>query len=167
MAALGSAAAPAAPTELASRIEMIERATVTRDVNELRRHLVELTDEGSTGGGIHAYTHAYVCLRLGELLEGKDRQTVLKQGESVVKDLIEKEPDNAEAHALLGSIYGTRITSAFKGMRLGPKAGKALERAAELAPDNPRVVLQQGISAFYTPKTFGGGMKKAEEESEK
>lgn len=165
LATLGVSAAGQAAAELGpdDRIDAIERAVVTRDADELRRHLQELTSEGSNGAGIHSYTLGYVCLRLGGLLAGKDRQNVLKQGEAVVKGLIENQSDNAEAHALLGSIYGNRITSAFKGMRLGPKAGKALERAVELSPDNPRVVLQQGISAFYTPKTFGGGMKKAEE----
>ena len=31
-----------------------------------------------------------------------------------------------------------------------------------MAPDNPRVKMQQGISKFNTPKMFGGSVKKAE-----
>jgi tetratricopeptide (TPR) repeat protein len=47
-------------------------------------------------------------------------------------------------------------------MTLGPKASSSIEAALRLAPDNPRVVLQSGIGAFFAPKTFGGGMEKAE-----
>jgi Flp pilus assembly protein TadD len=47
-------------------------------------------------------------------------------------------------------------------MLLGPRASGALDKAAEIAPDNPRVVVLQGISAFNTPALFGGGTEKAE-----
>ena len=67
------------------------------------------------------------------------------------------DPEAAEAYALLASAYGRQIElSPVKGMFLGPKAGKAIGKALELAPDNPRVVLSAAIGDFNTPGIFGG-----------
>src|SRR5262249_14383322 len=44
------------------------------------------------------------------------------------------------------------------------KAGMALDRAQKSDPENPRVALQKGISAYFTPSAFGGGLDKAERE---
>jgi Flp pilus assembly protein TadD len=47
-------------------------------------------------------------------------------------------------------------------MTLGPRASSSIDRAVALEPENPRIVLQQGVSAFHTPGMFGGGADKAE-----
>lgn len=71
------------------------------------------------------------------------------------------DPQAAEAYALLASAYGRQIAlNPVKSMVLGPRVGKAAQRALQLAPDNPRVVLSAAISAFNTPKMFGGSKEK-------
>ena len=45
---------------------------------------------------------------------------------------------------------------------LGVRASGALDHAEVAAPDNPRVPLLQGISAFHRPVRFGGGLDRAE-----
>ena len=68
----------------------------------------------------------------------------------------------AEVYALLSSVYGRQISlSGIKGMFLGPKSGNLLKKAEQLAPDNPRVVLSAAISAFNTPKMWGGSKERA------
>jgi Flp pilus assembly protein TadD len=37
-----------------------------------------------------------------------------------------------------------------------------MDRAADLAPNNPRVWLLKGISSIFTPAIFGGGLDDAE-----
>ena len=51
--------------------------------------------------------------------------------------------------------------NAIKGMFLGPKAGNALKKAVQLAPDNPRVVFSVAMSDFNTPKLWGGSKERA------
>jgi Flp pilus assembly protein TadD len=36
-----------------------------------------------------------------------------------------------------------------------------LNKAARLAPENPRVALERGVSYLHTPGMFGGGLDKA------
>ena len=70
----------------------------------------------------------------------------------------------AEIYALLSSVYGRQISlSGIKGLFLGPKSGNLLKKAEQLAPDNPRVVLNAAISAFNTPKMWGGSKERAME----
>ena len=70
----------------------------------------------------------------------------------------------AEVYALLSIVYGWQIgLSPIKGMSLGPKSANVLKKAEQLAPDNPRVVLSAAISAFNTPKMWGGSKDRAME----
>jgi hypothetical protein len=66
-----------------------------------------------------------------------------------------------ETQALLASCLGTLAgTGMTNGMRYGPAASSAGERARTLGPSNPRVLLLAGISAWFTPSMWGGGKDK-------
>ena len=70
--------------------------------------------------------------------------------------------DFAEGYALLSSLLGNKIgLKPILGMSLGMKSGGMMSKAFELAPENPRVSLIAGQSAYHTPKMFGGGANKA------
>lgn len=147
-------------------VHEIEQAVVLGDIEKLVHQGHELESDSRDWGvdsGLRRYTVAYVSWRLGSLLDGKEGDRVLKKAEGILLKLVREQPDNAEALALLGSIYGSQINSTWKGMRLGPKAGEALDRAEQASPNNPRVILQQAISAFYTPGLFGGGLERAKQ----
>ena len=62
-------------------------------------------------------------------------------------------------------IWRTRLQLAtaqrYTHMFLGPKAGNALKKAVQLAPDNPRVVLSVAMSDFNTPEMWGGSKERA------
>lgn len=110
------------------------------------------------------YDWAYLNWRMGQVLRDVDpkrRKRLLKEAQKQLDLVLSAEPENAEAHALRGSVIGDRIEGGLSGALLGPKAGSSLDAALELAPENPRVVLQQGISSFFTPRTFGGGREAA------
>ena len=118
-----------------------------------------------------AWSHYYIALadyRMVNLLlaageENKDAASRhLKSAVEHLRESTRIDPRSAEAHALLSSAYGRQISlSPAKSIFLGPKAGKALQKAVELAPDNPRVVLSAAIGAFNTPKMFGGSKERA------
>jgi len=68
----------------------------------------------------------------------------------------------AETQSIISSSYGSLAGGgAIAGMRNGPRANDAEDRARELGPQNPRVLLLAAISAWYKPAAFGGGKDKA------
>ena len=117
--------------------------------------------------GLVAWGHYYIALadyRIAGLLEGesKDPSEHLDAAVEHLKKATEIDPQAAEAYALLSSVYGWQIgLSPMKSMFLGPKSGKAIQKAKQLAPDNPRVVLNAAISDFNTPEMFGGSKEKS------
>ncbi|MCU0634154.1 MAG: hypothetical protein MUE41_04710 [Gemmatimonadaceae bacterium] len=67
----------------------------------------------------------------------------------------------AETHALLGSCMGSLAgTGITGGMKWGSAAGEATEAARTMAPNNPRVLLLEGIGKWFTPAMWGGGKDK-------
>jgi len=68
----------------------------------------------------------------------------------------------AEAHALLSSCYGQKISLApMLGMTLGPRSGMTMQSALQLEPNNPRVILLEAIGNYYKPPMFGGSKENA------
>jgi tetratricopeptide (TPR) repeat protein len=110
------------------------------------------------------YYLGYADYRLGVVVHRMDKERSIVYLDSAVEHLekaIEKQSDFADAHALLSSCYGMKISFApLKAIVLGPKSGREMERARKLSPDNPRVALLEAISTYNTPALFGGGKEK-------
>lgn len=68
---------------------------------------------------------------------------------------------SANAHAMLGDLYGQKITGMFSGMRYGPKANAEVARAFRLDPRNAMAFAAQGRKYLYAPSAFGGDVDKA------
>jgi hypothetical protein len=84
--------------------------------------------------------------------------------------------DKAEALDKNSEIYVLRNMSATQQMMVDPQtrwqtygmqAGKDLEVATQLNPDNPRIYYLKGESLINTPVAFGGGKDKAKPQFEK
>ena len=165
---------PAAASEFdeafPASIERLERAYVLGDGPELlaiRADLTDLLDTDLTDGqrSVTRYTVAYVSWRLFTIpdsVPADDRAALLDDAVDLLTRDLEADDRNAESHALLASVYGMQIDSAWKGMTLGRRASRASARALELAPGNPRVLLQDGVGKLHTPGMFGGGADRAE-----
>lgn len=115
-----------------------------------------------------ALAHYYAALadyRLANLLIQSDRKrtrTYLNDSIDHLKEATQLDGEFAEAYALLSGVYGQKIgLNPLQSIVLGPRSGKAIERAVALTPDNPRVVLLQAVGLYYTPKAFGGDREKA------
>ena len=79
-----------------------------------------------------------------------------------IKGAIELEDNFSDAHALLASAYGQKLgLKPHLGMALGPETKRVLEKSKRLDGNNPRVVLIDGMSDYYTPAMFGGDKKRA------
>lgn len=155
-----------ATDDFSALVDTLERAVVRSDAETLircRRDLERDSQNRAVDASLRRYTAAYVIWRISDLSDEKERERLLEEAEGILVDLVRRHPEHAEALALLGSVYGAQIGGAWSGMTLGPKAGEALDRAGRIAPNNPRVALQQGISAFFRPRMFGGGLELAAE----
>jgi hypothetical protein len=151
-------------------IAEIERAATEGSVTALKGAREDLLRRASAlpvsdRAPVVQYAVAYTAWRMASLsgIPGNERDAVLNDGLARLQVVMNAHPSDAEALALLGGLYALQIgRSPLKAIMLGPRVSGTLDRAAELAPNNPRVSLQAGISAFHTPAAFGGGTNKAE-----
>ena len=151
--------------------ERLERAALAGSGPELRAVRMDLLRrlihpaEQAPPPSLLEYAIAYVGWRLANLSDVPEQEKagLLDDAVERLETLVDDDPESTEAHALLGSLYGLQIgRDPSRGAVLGVRASRALDRAGAAAPDNPRVPLLQGISAFHTPARFGGGLDRAE-----
>lgn len=162
----GLAAQTLDPAELAERLRTgLDEASVAGDDDALG-HTVILARRAVTAFPDHAMLNHYMGYAL-YLLAQRTMETdmraahaSLEEAESFLERSIGIKPI-AESHALLSSALGMRIEGPASAMSLGMRSGAAMGRAKALGPDNPRVRLLEGISAFHTPSMFGGGHEAA------
>ena len=83
------------------------------------------------------------------------RKPLLEEAESLMKARIEADPNDAGAHLVLSQVYQERITGMMSGMRWGRRAGETLDRALELAPEDPRALYLKGVNQLMAPGPFG------------
>jgi tetratricopeptide (TPR) repeat protein len=147
----------------------IDRAVLADDAATLKSARAELlrllTAPGGDTRALVAYAVAYVDWRLSfsPTVARGEQDGLLDEAETQLKNAIKIDAKFAEAHALLSSVYGSKIAkSSIRGIVLGPRSSSAIDTAVQLEPNNPRVLLSQGIGKFNTPAMFGGSETEAE-----
>jgi hypothetical protein len=151
-----------------TRLERAALDGATKELRTLRADFVQrlTTSPQSIDEAQIRYAIAYSAWRMVNLpdVPGDERAQLLDDAVSQLQQVIKRNAKDAEAHALLGSVYGLQIAASpiIRGMTLGPRASGSLDRAADIDGGNPRVLLLQGVGAFNTPAMFGGGVDKAE-----
>ena len=123
----------------------------------------------ATGATEHqALAHYYAALanyRLSNLFpsDAEDKkEPVLNDAIDHLQTATDLDSSMADAWALLSGCYGQSMgMNPMQSMSLGPKSDDALEKAKELAPENPRIWIIDGVSDFYTPSMFGGNKERA------
>ncbi len=74
-----------------------------------------------------------------------------------LQEAIRLDPQHAESHALLSTVYGVSIgAKPSRALWLGPRLMQHEKLARKLSPDNPRVLYLAGMSRFYGPPMLGG-----------
>ena len=81
----------------------------------------------------------------------------IDKADRILEKLLEKNPTNAQLHALSGAFYGFKISLAtYKAPFLGPKSLSHIEKAISLDPNEPAGYIEKGNSLMYRPAAFGG-----------
>lgn len=168
---LRSPVQPQDPARLADSLRrQIDSAVATNEVAPVRRirEAAVLAARASPREPWLAYYAGYAAYREAGLLLGTERAADAGRFLDAAAATVERVttgPAAADAQAMLAALQGQRLTasgSSFTAIRLGPSVLRANGRAEALAPQNPRVWLIKGITAFNAPSAFGGGAQKAE-----
>jgi tetratricopeptide (TPR) repeat protein len=94
-------------------------------------------------------------------------QQYLDDGIKNLELALKKNKKLADAHALLSSLYGQKISmDPALAMTLGPQSWTSMDNAMKLEPKNPRVLMLKAMSTYFAPEQFGGskpnGLKEME-----
>ncbi len=168
--------APAAPpadtsfTEEWPRIvDDLERSALEGDAAGLRRALEACrrlrTSAPPARQPLVNYAVAYGAWRLVYLRDvpAAEHEALLEEAVKSLEESLRLDPRSGDANALLAGVHGAQIAGSPRlGMRLGFRIGSLTRTAKAEEPNNPRVALQEGLSAFHTPVAFGGSLEKAE-----
>ena len=105
------------------------------------------------------YGAVSACFATGE---ERTARRLLGQAEQHVKKLLRRDDEVAAYHALIAGIYGMQIAlSPMKGMFLGPKNNRHVDRALALDPQCSDGHYQRGASLLNTPAMWGGDVGEA------
>lgn len=136
----------------------LARAYAANDAAAFERVIQKLSAETTADAPFQTAKAEYAAYAAYQFAHGeKAVKTLMDGAQKRLETYLKAQPDHAEAHALLAGIYGIQIgMSPMKGMTLGSKSSRHLERALELAPDNAFVNYLKGSNLYYTPSTWGG-----------
>ena len=148
--------------------ENVQQAIDVWDLQEMlgsRAFFERLLSDSTYPWLVHYYI-GFIDMRIFHYHLSQEKKDEAKEfvedGIAHLEKAVEIKNDFAEAYALLSAMFGNKIAlNPILGMTLGMKSGSMLQKAFDLAPENPRVSLIAGQSAYYTPKMFGGGKEKA------
>jgi tetratricopeptide (TPR) repeat protein len=136
-------------SELFKARGMFERALASDEDNYLAKYYF-------------AYTDYNLAVYFMQKKEGEQFRKFSDSSEKILQELLNENGSDAETVSLLGALYGIQV--AMKpglGASLGSKNIALTSQAFGIAPDNPRVLLQKGISKFNSPEFVGGSKEKA------
>jgi len=146
--------------------DRIEQAYNARDSAAIEAAIGALIQAGKSGGkeDLASYYAAYGRLRQSAIA-GDDKRSARNYLEQCIEELealLERRPDIARARALYASCLGASANYyVLRAATRGIAAGREIDAARKLAPDDPWVVFQDGISDFMMPAMFGGNRERA------
>ena len=146
--------------------ELLQQAIDTSNPDQLYE-AQKLFDRARQNGHHEEFALYYLALceyRLATLFASAPDEQVQSINRTIeyLKGAIELEENFSDAHALLASVYGQKLgLKSHLGMALGPETKRVLEKSKRLDGNNPRVVLIDGMSGYYTPAMFGGDKQRA------
>jgi tetratricopeptide (TPR) repeat protein len=114
-----------------------------------------------------ARTEAYLARERDFATDKKAAERWIDSAISDVQRSIALNDKSADAHALLGDLYGQKISGMMSGMKYGPKANAETERAFQLDPNNAQAFAVIGRKYYFAPSMFGGDLNKAIESFKK
>ena len=120
----------------------------------VRERFVAMTGTPELSAEAH-YHAGYVSSMLSSLTAEDRVEESLAHADDGIAQLraaIRERPDFADAYALLSIVYGQRlIHNSTEIFSIGGDASDAMERALELEPDNPRVIMLHSVRLLRLP----------------
>ena len=111
----------------------------------------------------HYYT-AFCYINMSFTTKSPDKKDpYLDKAQSFIDKGLEIYPEESELFVLQGLLYQGRIQidPTKRGRSFSGKAQKALKKAKEFNPNNPRAYYLLGMNALHTPESIGGGLEVA------
>jgi tetratricopeptide (TPR) repeat protein len=172
LAVLGYRSAPSVncAADWSQTTATLERAVLNDDVATMKAVRASCLQAVAAGlpadrAPLTRYAVAYADWRMSTnpFVSSREQSDMLEEADLQLQEALKAQETFAEGYGLRAGVLGLKIAkSPMKGMVLGPRASALIDRALALEPDNPRLVLQQGVSKFNTPAMFGGSTKEAE-----
>jgi len=164
-AALLAPPAPAGDSLVPYRIQ-IEQGYDARDNRAIEAAIAALKSAGKATGqqDLATYYTAFARLRQSAVpgIAKHRARDYLELCIGELDPLIKRRPDYARAHALYASCLGASASHyVLRAATRGIASGREMAAAVRLAPDDPWVVLQDGVSDSLTPALFGGNRERA------
>lgn len=139
-----------------------------RNARATFERILPLTDKPWLAHYYIAYADYNLGLNLISQQKSEDAEKFIDDAVEHLMKAIDLDTKFAEGFALLSTCYGLKINfMPIKSIYLGPRSGVAISKALNLAPDNPRIHLIDGIGKYHSPSMFGGGIDKAKPALEK
>ena len=115
-----------------------------------------------------ALVYSYLAEIFAEVRDQAGGRKVAEAGIAAAQKAVAGDPESAEYHRLLGTLYAQAIPGNLGlALKYGPKTKEELERAVALDPKNSDAYLSRGIGKYYLPPMFGGGADAALEDIRK
>jgi tetratricopeptide (TPR) repeat protein len=148
----------------------IESARKTRDEPQLQSLKAQLEQRMAQNSNDFqaqydlALVHSYLIDVYESKKDKKGASASVDKAIEAAQRAIQLHDKSADAHSLLGDLYGRKISLSnpmFAGPKYGPKADEEDKRALALDDKNAHVWAVLGRKYLMTPKMFGGDVSKA------
>jgi tetratricopeptide (TPR) repeat protein len=150
----------------------LDHAAMTDNATDLKsaraaslRYVVSPADGVPVTLARYAVGYAAYRLAVNPTLSNAERAAFGEEAETQARQTIATDSTFADAYGLLSAAIGLKIASWASPdakMTYGPEASAALDHGLSLAPDNPRLLVLQGIGLLRRPEQYGGDPKRAE-----
>ena len=147
----------------AAPVTPLESARDRQDVPALEKAVAGYSAEAAKAPGDAGaqYRLAEACSFLAEVaIEQRDKKkarAVAETGIGAAEKAITLKPEVAGYYRVLGTLYGQAITDIISGLKYGPRAKDAINKAVEKAPASAAVYVARGVGNYYLPAQVGGG----------
>ena len=142
-------------------LKWMDSAKSVQDLQEVSAQFERIGDMEKTQW-LPYYYAALAQVNIGWMDQKADKDKLAAKTKDIIAkaEAIEK---NSELYILLNMVATQQmlVDPQSRFMSYGMEAGKALETAKQLDPNNPRIYYLEGMSLFGTPEAYGGGKDKA------
>lgn len=148
---------------MTSAIGKLFQSQTTTDYQDAANQFERIANiEKSEWLPLYYASYAYIQITFQETDNAK-KDTFLDQAQKLLDQALALAPEESELHMLQGFLYPARINvdPMNRGPQLIGEMNKALDKALELNPDNPRVYFLRAMMILNMPEAFGGGAAKA------